>query len=158
MNREEMKYNVRKRWVFFGLPFTFTVYHIGEDLLTIDTGFFKLEQNDCYMYKITDAKLTRTLMERVFGLGTVTCYTGDTTDKVIEIKHIKDSEEIKDYIIKADKRRSNFYNYYNNKKWGEAGSYDLCLNRSKLGFDGTVEAIVEFIELRKRMQKEQADK
>ena len=59
MNREEMKYNVRKRWVFFGLPFTFTVYHIGEDLLTIDTGFFKLEQNDCYMYKITDAKLTR---------------------------------------------------------------------------------------------------
>ena len=46
MNREEMKYNVRKRWVFFGLPFTFTVYHIGEDLLTIDTGFFKLEQND----------------------------------------------------------------------------------------------------------------
>lgn len=101
MNREEMKYNVRKRWVFFGLPFTFTVYHIGEDLLTIDTGFFKLEQNDCYMYKITDAKLSRTLMERVFGLGTVTCYTGDTTDKVIEIKHIKDSEVIKDYIIKA---------------------------------------------------------
>ena len=101
MNREEMKYNVRKRWVFFGLPFTFTVYHIGEDLLTIDTGFFKLEQNDCYMYKITDAKLTRTLMERIFGLGTITCYTGDTTDKVIEIKHIKDSEEIKDYIIKA---------------------------------------------------------
>ncbi|MDY4999372.1 MAG: PH domain-containing protein, partial [Lachnospiraceae bacterium] len=76
MNREEMKYNVRKRWVFFGLPFTFTVYHIGEDLLTIDTGFFKLEQNDCYMYKITDAKLTRTLMERIFGLGTITCYTG----------------------------------------------------------------------------------
>ena len=53
------------------------------------------------MYKITDAKLTLTLMERIFGLGTITCYTGDTTDKVIEIKHIKDSEEIKDYIIKA---------------------------------------------------------
>lgn len=91
----------------------------------------------------------------------VTVYiTADEEDK---IEHVMETYEFsrdkaKDYIIKADKRRSNFYNYYNNKKWGDAGSYDLCLNRSKLGFDGTVEAIVEFIKLRKRMQKEQADK
>lgn len=101
MNREEVKYRERKRWVFFGLPFTFTVYNIGDDLLTIDTGFFRTEENDCYMYKINDAKLTRTLFERLFKLGTITCYTGDTTDKVLIIKHIKNSMTIKDYIIKA---------------------------------------------------------
>ena len=101
MNKSEIIMTERKRWVFFGLPFTFTVYNIGDDLLTIDTGFFRTEENDCYMYKINDAKLTRTLFERLFKLGTITCYTGDTTDKVLIIKHIKNSMTIKDYIIKA---------------------------------------------------------
>lgn len=101
MDKNEVKYSVRKRWLFFGLPWTFTVYNVGDDLLTIDSGFFSQEENDCYMYKITDAKLSRSLIERLFGLGTVTCYTGDTTDKVIILKHIRDSIEIKDYIVKA---------------------------------------------------------
>ena len=100
MNREEMKYNVRKRWVFFGLPFTFTVYHIGEDLLTIDTGFFKLEQNDCYMYKVSDVKLTASLLERICGLGTVICYTGDITTPELRLTHVKRSKEIKAYLLK----------------------------------------------------------
>ena len=101
MNKSEIIMTERKRWVFFGIPWTFTVYNISEDLLTVDTGFFKTEENDCYMYKITDAKLTRSLFERIFGLGTVVCYTGDTTDKVISLLHIKHSMEVKDYIIKA---------------------------------------------------------
>ena len=101
MDKNEVKYSVRKRWLFFGIPWTFTVYNIGDDLLTIDSGFLKSEENDCYMYKITDAKLTRTLIEKMFGLGTVTCYTGDTTDKIIVLQHIKQSVEIKDYIVKA---------------------------------------------------------
>ncbi len=101
MDKNEVKYSARKRLLFFGLPWTFTVYNIGDDLLTIDSGFLNQTENDCYMYKIADAKLTRSLFERMFGLGTITCYTGDTTDKVIELKHIKDSVTIKDYIVKA---------------------------------------------------------
>ena len=101
MDKENVKFTERKRWLFFGLPFTFTVYNLGDDLLTIDSGLLKTEENDCYMYKITDAKLSITLIERIFGLGTVTCYTGDTTDKVIILKHIKNATEIKDYIIMA---------------------------------------------------------
>ena len=82
--------------------------------------------------------------------------TGDEEDK---IEHVMETYELsrnkaKDYIQKTDKRRSNFYNYYSNKRWSEASSYDLCLNRSKLGFEGTVEAIVEFIKLKKRHEEE----
>ena len=40
-------------------------------------------------------------MERMFGLGTITCHTGDTTNPVIELKHIKNGSEIKDYILKT---------------------------------------------------------
>ncbi len=86
--------------------------------------------------------------------------TGETEEK---IQHIAETYEMsydkaKDYMQKADKRRSNYYNYYSNKRWGEAQSYDLCLNRSKLGFEGTVQAILEYIKVRKQYQKDQADK
>ena len=51
----------------------------------------------------------------------------------------------KDLIIKQDKKRASYYNYYTNKRWGDAESYDLCLNSSKLGIDGTVEAIKDVL-------------
>jgi uncharacterized membrane protein YdbT with pleckstrin-like domain len=98
---EEYDHIERKRWVFFGLPWTFTVYRLKEDMVNVKSGFFKLEQNDCYMYKIVDVKLTQTLGERIFGLGTITCYTGDTTDKELILSHIKHSEEIKNYLLKT---------------------------------------------------------
>ena len=43
-------------------------------------------------------------------------------------------------------RRQSYYNYYSSKKWGRADSYDLCINSSVLGVDGTVKLIVQYIE------------
>lgn len=56
----------------------------------------------------------------------------------------------KDLIIKTDKKRASYYNYYSNKKWGAADSYDMCLNSSMLGIDGTAEAIIKLVELKER--------
>ncbi len=98
---EEYERVERKRWLFLGLPWTFTLYRMKEDMLNVKSGFFKLEQNDCYMYKIVDVKLSQSFMERLCGLGTITCYTGDTTDKELVLKHIKNSEEIKNYLLKT---------------------------------------------------------
>ena len=56
----------------------------------------------------------------------------------------------KDMIIKTDKKRASYYNYYSNKKWGAADSYHMCLNSSKLGIDGTAEAIIKLVELKER--------
>ncbi|MBQ7588784.1 MAG: cytidylate kinase-like family protein [Lachnospiraceae bacterium] len=58
----------------------------------------------------------------------------------------KDPAKIKDMIIKTDKARANYYNYYSSKKWGRAESYDLCVNSSILGIDGTVDMISAFID------------
>ena len=63
----------------------------------------------------------------------------------------------KDMILKNDKKRASYYNYYTNKEWGEAKSYDLCLNSSKLGVEGTVKAILEFIRLRESLTEKDLD-
>ena len=98
---ENIKYRERKRWVFLGLPFTFTVYNIKDDVLTIDQGFFKKIENDCSMYKVQDVEHTQTFFERLVGLGTITCFTGDTTHPKLIIEHVKRSREIKNYILEA---------------------------------------------------------
>ena len=53
----EKEYVERKRWLFFGLPFTFTKYTINEKVITIDSGLLNTTENDCYLYKIQDVEL-----------------------------------------------------------------------------------------------------
>lgn len=101
----------KKRVKFFGLPLSFTKYTITEEKLTITAGFLSITEDDAYMYKIQDVRLTRSLAERMFKLGTITCYTGDTTHPELTIVHIRHSSEVKDFIMLASeesrrKRRS----------------------------------------------------
>ena len=90
----------KKRWLFLGLPFTFTKYVIKEDMITVDTGVFTKVENDCYMYKVQDVEHTASIWERMVGLGTIVCYTGDTTHPTLLIEHIRNSKAIKEFILK----------------------------------------------------------
>ena len=44
-------------------------------------------------------------------------------------------------VIKTDKRRANYYNYFTGGKWGKAENYDLILNTSRLDLEHVVEVI-----------------
>ena len=106
-----MTYVERKRIKFFGLPLSFTKYSITEEKLTITTGFLNITEDDAYMYKIQDVRLTRSLSERMFKIGTITCYTGDTTHPELVLIHIRNANVIKDFIMQSSeearrKRRS----------------------------------------------------
>ena len=96
-----MEFIERKRSKFFGLPLSFTKYAISEEKLTITSGFLSITEDDAYMYKIQDVRLTRSLVERLFQLGTITCYTGDTTHPDLTLYHSKNASRIKDFIMES---------------------------------------------------------
>ncbi|MEZ3435971.1 MAG: cytidylate kinase-like family protein [Lachnospiraceae bacterium] len=75
--------------------------------------------------------------------------------KIRRIARIYDLTDVKakDLIIKTDKKRASYYNYYSNKKWGAAESYHACLDSSLLGIDGTAKAIKMLVELKEQEGK-----
>lgn len=60
-------------------------------------------------------------------------------------RHDISDAKAKDMILKNDKKRASYYNYYTSKKWGEAAGFDLSLNTSTLGIEGTVQMIKQFV-------------
>ena len=64
----DIKFVERKRWLFLGLPFTFTKFIIQDDVITINQGFLNKVENDCYMYKVQDVEHKASLLERICGL------------------------------------------------------------------------------------------
>ena len=54
-------------------------------------------------------------------------------------------EQAKESIRKTDKNRASYYNYYSSKEWGDAKSYDLCIDSSLLGIEGTVDLLEDLV-------------
>ena len=57
-------------------------------------------------------------------------------------------DEARKVILNNDKRRASFHNFYSEKRWGEAPTYDLCINSSRLGLEATRELIEGYIRQR----------
>lgn len=60
----------RKR-IFCGLPWTFTTYTLTSDRLFIETGMLGKHEDEVRLYRILDISLSRSLSQRIFGMGTI---------------------------------------------------------------------------------------
>ena len=56
-------------------------------------------------------------------------------------------EKMEAHIKSVDKKRAKYYNYYTDNRWGEAKNYNLCINSGKIGVDGSVTLIEEYLRL-----------
>ena len=65
---------------------------------------------------------------------------------IMELHSLTESQA-KDLIIKTDKRRSNYYNYYTGGKWARLENYDLVISTDKTGIDGAAKLIQTYLEM-----------
>ena len=71
-------------------------------------------------------------------------------DEDVKIKHVMErfgitEQQAKEMCTKKDKQRRSYYDYYSSKKWGNVNTYDLTVNSSVLGIDGTAEFIIQYV-------------
>ena len=88
----------RKR--YFGLPLSFTRYSLSEDRLFISEGFLTIRDDEILLYRVRDIDTSRTLWQRIFGVGTVTVISSDRTMPTLVLKNIKDPLMVKELIHK----------------------------------------------------------
>lgn len=81
--------------------------------------------------------------------------TADEAEKIKTLmeRHNVTESQAKDIMIKTDKKRASYYNYYSSKRWGDSKSYDLCINSSKVGMEGTIRIIKDFAESKQAYKK-----
>lgn len=74
----------------------------------------------------------------------------DEKEKIAKVSKERgvNEDEARGIIQRHDKKRKAYHNYFCQKKWGEASSYDLTINASSLGIEKTTELIAEFVRMR----------
>ena len=88
----------RKR--YFGMPLSFTRYSLSEDRLFLSEGFLTIRDDEVLLYRVRDIDTTRTLWQRIFGVGTVTVVSSDKTMPTLVLKNVKDPVFVKELIHK----------------------------------------------------------
>ena len=89
----EQLWHDRKR--YFGLPLSFTRYSLSDDRLFISVGFLNIKDDEILLYRVRDIDTSRTLWQRIFGVGTVTVVSSDKTMPTLVLKNIKDPVFVK---------------------------------------------------------------
>ena len=86
----------RKR--FLGMPISFTRYALSEDRLFLSVGFLSIKDDEILLYRVRDISSSRTLWQRIFGVGSVTVVSSDKSMPTLVLKNIKRPMEIKELL------------------------------------------------------------
>jgi len=107
---EPIEYLWKDRKRFLGMPLSFTRYRLSEDRLFCETGFLNIRSDEVLLYRVRDLRLTISLGQRIFGVGTVCVVSSDKSVPHLDLKNVKDPRTVKELIhehVEAakDKRR-----------------------------------------------------
>lgn len=73
----------------------------SEKFIVMNPEFFSKKEEEIRLYRIMDLTLERSFVQRLFGLGTITCDTVDKSTPKLCIKNVKDSRRVKELISEA---------------------------------------------------------
>lgn len=99
----------RKRTIF-GLPLSFTKYSLDSERLFVDTGFFKTVSNEVRLYRIMDVGMSRTLGQKLFGVGDIQIHSSDKSLHDFTIQSVKNPKMVKELLsetveVQRDKKK-----------------------------------------------------
>lgn len=80
------------------LPFTFTKYILTDDRILIRSGFINSREDEVRLYRIKDISITRSLIQKIFGLGTIHIKSDDKTLNDFDLINITDSYNKKEQL------------------------------------------------------------
>ena len=92
------QYIWRDRKRFLGMPLSFTRYALSEDRLFLSVGLLSIKDDEILLYRVRDISSSRSLWQRLFGVGTVTVVSSDKTMPVLVLKNIKRPMAVKELI------------------------------------------------------------
>ena len=95
-----MQYIWKDRKRFLGMPLSFTRYSMTEDRLFISVGLLNIKDDEILLYRVRDIDTSRSLWQRLFGVGTVTVISSDKTMPTMVLKNVKDPVFVKELIHK----------------------------------------------------------
>lgn len=105
LQEKPILWNDRKR--ILGLPLSFTRYRVDDDRLYVETGLIRSETNELLLYRVLDVKSTRTLGQKLLGVGTITLMSSDQSNPKLELKNIRDCERVRRFLSSLiEKQRS----------------------------------------------------
>lgn len=93
---EQYLWSDRKRYL--GLPLSFTRYAVSEDRLFTSIGFLSIKDEEMLLYRVRDLSVSRTLGQRLFGVGSVTITSSDKSQPTLVLQNIKDPVSVKELI------------------------------------------------------------
>lgn len=68
----------------------------------------------------------------------------DNRVKTVCARQSVSESEARDLIVKTDKRRANYYNYYTGHKWGRLENYDFSVSTDHIGVEGAAKLIAAY--------------
>ena len=93
-----INYIWRDRKRYLGMPLSFTRYGMSDDRLFTSVGFLNIKDDEILLYRVRDIDTSRSLWQRLFGVGTVTVLSSDKTMPTMVLKNIKNPIEVKELI------------------------------------------------------------
>lgn len=72
----------------------------------------------------------------------------DVKCRTVMNQYSLDEKDARELMRRRDRQRKNYHNFYCEGKWGDSRNYDLCINASALGVEGSVELLCQYLKLR----------
>ena len=98
MEKKPITYVWKDRKRYLGLPLSFTRYKLSEDRLFLSVGFLSIQDDEVLLYRVRDITTSRTLWQRLFGVGTVTVISSDKTMPTLVLKNVKNPIAVKELL------------------------------------------------------------